>query len=908
MTRARVRRAGLFANPSKTTEQCPKEVGAMVPVSSLTEFYAGEFRKIQQGFEADGDPRRVLTGRSALMDGIVLRLFGEIISPDPSGPEDFCLLAMGGYGRRELFPCSDIDLLYLFSSERAAEARREGVAAISRSLWDLHLKVGPATHTLADCGELHRDNLEFHIALLDCRYLAGDARLFARLREEVIPHLVARDRQELIRALREVTRQRHAKHGDTIFHLEPNIKDVPGGLRDYHLCRWLIRLRQLERSPRWTPPEELWPDPPRREAPRAFAFLSAVRCFLHFDRGRDDNQLSYESQARAAAGGLGSGFGNALPAAEWMRHYFRHARNIHRFVAQLFDEVTPAQSGLYGLFQDWRSRLANADFSVVRGRVFPRAPSALREDPSLLLGLFEMVARHGLELSREAERAVEEALQRLTPAPRVPGIWERFRKILVSPYAASALRDMHRLGLLTRLFPEFQAIDALVIRDYFHRYTVDEHSFLTIQNLHGLRKAEGRGADRGIPEWESRFAEILSELERPDLLFLALLFHDVGKGMEEPDHIRGSLKALESVMARLELPAADREVVRFLIRQHLEMSATLRHRDVFDPETVRAFADRVRTPERLKLLCLLTFTDVKAVNPDALTPWKAEMMWRLYVATVNYLSRSVDEDRVRARYPENVEAEAILAALSPPASPEDLAAFLEGLPRRYLAMHEREEIARHFEMARRTQKEPVQVALRSRHRLYELTVLTPDRPGLFSSLTGALAAWGMNIVKADAYANSAGLILDVFNFEDLHHTLEMNPSEHERFIATLVGVVRDEVNLQALLKGRMLAARSSGAKVRVPTQISFDNPATAPGGAAHSTLMELIAQDRPGLLYQVSAVLSALGCNIEVALIDTEGQKAIDVFYLTEGGAKLEDTKKDEVRKALLQALSMPRP
>ncbi len=875
----------------------------MVPVSSLAEFYAGEFLKIQREFEAHGDPRRVLADRSGLIDGIVARLFGELISPEPSAPENFCLLALGGYGRQELFPCSDIDLLYLFSNERAAEAHREAVGAVSRALWDLHLRVGPATHTLADCGELHRDNLEFHVALLDCRYLAGDARLFARLRNEVIPHLVARDRQELTRALREVTRQRHAKHGDTIFHLEPNIKDVPGGLRDYHLCRWLTRLAELEKYRRWTPPEDLWPGPARGSAEQAFEFLSAVRCLLHFDRGRDDNQLSYESQARAAARGAGLGSGKPLPAAEWMRHYFRQARNVSRFTSRLLDEAAPAQSGLFGLFQDWRSRVSNADFSVVRGRVFPRAPSTFRDDPALLLGLFEMVARHGLELSREAERAVEEALPQLAPGQPFAGLWERFSGILVSAQAASALRDMHRLGLLTKLFPEFEAIDALVIRDYFHRYTVDEHSFLTIQNLHRLRKGGERPAEDSAPEWEPRFAEILSEVERPELLFFALLFHDVGKGMAEPDHIRGSLKALEEIMARLALPAEDRETVRFLIRHHLDMSATLRSRDVFDPETVRDFAEAVRAPERLKMLCLLTFADVKAVNPEALTPWKAEMMWRLYAATINYLSRSVDDDRVHSRNRESVETEAVLAGSSSPASPEALAAFLDGLPRRYLAMHGPEEISRHFEMARRAQQEPVQVALRTRHRLYELTVLTPDRPGLFASITGALAAWGMNIVKADAYANSAGMILDVFNFEDLHRTLEMNPSEHDRLIENLAGVVRGEVNLQALLKGRTVAAKTSGPKVRVPTQISFDNPTTGPGASTHSTLMELIAQDRPGLLYQVSAVLSELECNIEVALIDTEGQRALDVFYLTESGARLADQKKEKIREALLRVL-----
>lgn len=883
----------------------------------LAEHYANEFLKTRQGFESTGNGCAALRARSDLMDGIVLQLQNELLPGDLPGQENLSLVALGGYGRQELFPHSDVDLLFLFTNQRAADSRREDVAALSRALWDLHLRVGPTTRTLADCGELHRDNLEFNIALLDCRYLAGDSQLFAHLRDEVIPHLVARDRLELVRELAGVTAQRHAKYGGTIFHLEPNVKETPGGLRDYHLCRWLARIAELEKSGNWTAPEELWPAPLGVESRLSYEFLCAVRCFLHYAQGRDDNQLSYELQEQAAAQGVGSSPGRARPAAEWMRDYFRHARSIHRLSTRLFEDAIPAQSSLYGLFQDWRQRLSNADFSVLRGRIFPRQPSALREDPGLLLDLFEMTARHGFELSREAEKAVAGALDpsnawALSRLSRMPLVWTKFQRVLTLPRAANALRDMNRLGLLTALFPEFKAIDSLVIRDFYHRYTVDEHSFLTIQSLHALAAGRARKVGEGesqpagpsrpggtLPDWEKRFAEIWSELERPALLLFALLFHDVGKGMPEADHIRGSLQALESIGARLDVPPEDQEAISFLVTHHLEMSATCQRRDVFDPETVRAFTEKVGTPERLKMLCLLTYADVKAVNPEALTPWRAELLWQLYVAAMNHLTRSVDEERVETAGPpaDGHEIERILALYDPSDAPE-VWAFLRGLPRRYLLTHSPAEVAGHFAMARQVARDSVQVELATRNHHFELTVLTPDRPFLFASITGTLAAWGMSIIKADAFSNAAGLVLDMFRFVDLYRTLELNPSEKARLKANLVEVLKGELELSKLLSGRMNFATLPSAKVKVPTQIHFDD-----ASSSHSTLLELIAQDRPGLLYQVSSRLAELGCNIEIALIDTEGQKAIDVFYLTSAGAKLDSSRQLAIRDALLESL-----
>jgi [protein-PII] uridylyltransferase len=868
----------------------------------LADYYAAQSRQIQQNFEAANAGIAVLRARSELVDALVIRLYQEFIAADPQEPRRFCLLALGGYGRRELFPHSDIDLLFLTEDGSGSSTYRDAIATLLRMLWDMRMRVGNSTHTLAECGRLYRDNLEFNVSLLDLRYLAGDPDLYTRLRTSVVPHLVARDRPDLVRNLVELTGQRHAKHGNTIFHLEPNLKDAPGCLRDLHVCRWLARIEELEKNGGWTPPEQLWPERDRPAAQRAFAFLADARCFLHYYYGRDDNQLSYDAQAQAAARGVGAKAAEGLPPADWMRIYFRQARAIDQLTAQLMDESAPARSGLFALYQDWRSRLSNADFSVVRGRIFARHPIALADDPLLLLRLFEMVARHGLPLSRETEKLVESELERTgRGAPPPPHLWQHFRRILVQPYAAQALRTMHRLGFLTRLFPEFQAIDSLVVRDFYHRYTVDEHSFMTLENLHQLlrEKAKPAGGETPAAEWawKRKFAEILSEVEQPELLYLALLFHDVGKGFPAmDDHVQGSLQAVEGIQARLELPEADLQMVQFLIASHLAMSAASQRRDVFDPETVRGFAQVVVTLERLKMLCLLTYADICAVNPEAMTPWKAELLWQLYAATANCLARSVDDERLRVTEVSSEEMERILVVLGTPTSADDLHYFLEGFPRRYTATHSPEQIAGHLGLARRLPSKPFGVVLQPRDDHFELTVVTADRPYLFASITGTLAAWGMSIVKADAFANAAGIILDTFRFIDLHHTFELNPSEKDRFRKNLIDVLMGKLELEKLLSGRARAEAASQPKLEVTTRVRFDNEASS-----HSTLLELVAQDRPGLLYDVSSVLADQGCNIEVALIDTQGQRAIDVFYLTCRGSKLDGSTQQAVASALRQ-------
>ncbi|MGA9143133.1 MAG: [protein-PII] uridylyltransferase [Candidatus Acidiferrales bacterium] len=853
--------------------------------AELREIHAAESARLKDNFAVTRDGRAAVAARTALVDLITQRLWAEIISANPDGPAGMALVALGGYGRKSLFPYSDIDLLFLHEGNSSESKIKEPIRRFSQELWDLRLKLSPASRTLTECDHFDPDNLEFTISLLDCRYLAGDRQLYARLHDAAIPKLVTRESKVLLARLAELARSRYAKFGDTPFHLEPNVKDGPGGLRDYNVAHWLPLISTIEKQRAWPEPQSPLLPMQQKKLDAAHDFLFAVRCFLHFRNSRDDNMLAWDAQSEAASAKIGAPEGQVLTAADWMRIYFGHARSVFRLSSQLLAEIPAERPSLYRQFQTMRSRLSNAEFSVVDDTVFLRQPENLN-DAHLVLRIFRFLALHGISLSSVAESQIEQALPLLVAdPPEGSEFWHVLQEILLAPHAADALRAMHSLRLLTILLPEFEAIDSLVVRDYSHRFTVDEHTFVAIENLHALRQSQAK--------WDQRYAEVLEELEQPDLLYLAILLHDTGKGAKTDDHVRASLTLAETALQRLDLDPPDREAVLFLVGRHLEMSAALR-RDIFDPETVRTFASKVETPERLKMLCLLTYADIKAVNPEALSPWKAENIWQLYISTSNHLNRSLDQRFHVDAHDEVLEHLRTLA----PATGKRVETFLEGLPRRYLLTHAAGDVFAHAEMAANLAKDPVQVNLRRGRHWYELTLVTPDRPFLFATMAGILAAWGMNIVKASAFSNQAATVVDTFYFTDTFRTLELNLSEWERFKISIHDALLGKLDLDRMLRDRLRAKQNRAPKVKVETRINFDDTCSA-----HSTLVEVIAQDQPGLLHRISSKFAHEKCNIEIALIDTEGQTAIDVFYLTSGGSKLGAEQQERLRVALLAEL-----
>ena len=770
--------------------------------------------------------RQTLAGRTAEVEGRVRQAYAATLEPLFSA--GLAVVAVGGFGRGELFPHSDIDLLLLAESDKNLPSR-EKISAFLQGLWDSGLRPSHSVHSVADCVVEHEDNAEFTISLLDRRLLAGDAALYQTLQDK-FRQFQDRRGHSLARQIAGLAEGRRSKYQNTIYHLEPNVKETPGGLRDLQTTRWLLMLEPREGTP---------------DLSAALSFLSGIRLRLHELAGRDQNTFSFDAQESLSE-----------HPASLMRDYYRHARVVDQAVRQAVEASTEKAGTLLGRFHEWRSRLSTSEFTVSRDRVLLRAPK-----PPQDLSLFEFVARHGLRLAPDTI----ERMQGFAPETK----WDDWKRLLSLPKASVGLRAMQESGVLPSALPEWRNIECLVVRDFYHRYTVDEHTLVAIGSLESIT--------------DGRFTDLMSEIDDPWLLRFALLMHDIGKGSGR-DHTVASLEIARAVMERLGAPETDRETVEFLVLRHLDLSSVMSSRDLYDGSTARALADRVGTLERLKQLTMLTYADISAVNPQAMTPWRMEQLWRVYLMAYEELTRELATERIH----------------DAAGMPAERARFLEGLPTRYLRTHTPEEIDAHFALAQQLASRPVAVEIHHERGFYKLTLLTNDRPALFASVAGAISSFGLNILKAEAFSNASGMVVDTFTFADPHRTLDLNPPEVDRLRGVVRKVVEGKQDADKLLRGRPKPFLSSRLKIR--PRVSFKDDASDA-----ATLVEIVAEDRPGLLYDLANAISLAGCNIEVVMIDTEAHKALDVFYVTHQGHKLGDELQAELKSELLAACIGPR-
>lgn len=806
---------------------------------------------------SEGGAGTLFFPRTELVDRLVKAAASQFLDGQLAHP--FALLATGGYGRGELFPHSDVDLLLLVEHEPELQKLREPLSQFLRFLWDSSAQASHSVRTLDECCRLNTNNIHLSVSLLDARLVYGSSHLFEEL-ERRLPEFLRRQARPLLAGLAALTLERHAKFANTVYHLEPNVKESPGGIRDVHFLEWAARL---------APGKELLVHA-ASEVRAARTFLYRVRFFLHARYGRDSNMLSFELQDEAAEN-LSS---EPESPEQWMRRYYQHARLCFQPTRQALEFLGRSETGLLRHLLDKRDRLSTTDFTVAQNRVLIRNAGVTLRSPEAAFELFVFVARHGIPLSWDAERRVRTHLSALGWQLATNGpTWDKWRELLSQRHAGLALRNMEECGFLSLLLPAWSLIDALVVRDFYHRYTVDEHTLVAIESVDRLLQKEIAG--------DARFSNLALEEDNLPLLRVALLLHDIGKGVTPGEHVRGSSETAEHWLHRIGMSELERATVHLLIENHLLLSQVMTGRDLDDPATAHYLSAHIPTYEDLRKLTLLTYADVSAVNPTAMTPWRSEQLWRVYSIGAAQLTRELASDRIHQ------------GGISDMATDAGLARFLEGFPTRYLRIHSAERIAEHFQLEQVRMRKGVALELLSHPSAYSLTVLSSDQPGLFASLCGALASFGMNIVKAEAASNSSGCILDEFYFTDPTRTLELNPDENERLSWTVERVVRGKMEVADLLKRRRPAPRPRAAGI--PPSLRFDNAASE-----SSTLLHFTGEDRPGLLFDLASVLAESGCNIELVLVNTEAHRAFDVFYVTKGGMKLHPAFEDGLRQRLL--------
>jgi [protein-PII] uridylyltransferase len=754
------------------------------------------------------------------------------------------LVAIGGYGRLHLCPFSDIDLLVVFGGP-VEDAGERFLRRLLHPLWDAGFVVGHQVREAAELTTLEVDNPEFLLALTDARLVAGDAALFEQLQQAF---QVPATRAHVLAALQELIETRHARFNATLYQIEPDVKDAPGGLRDVSAAKTIAALTDpflLRRGAADLPRLALAED-----------FLLRIRSLLHLERRRNDNVLGHELQEPLAArvGYPGESPGQRVEAL--MADYFRHARTVARVL-------------------DRARRTAPVPVAPNLGRTADGVrfidPRKAAIQPATWLAAFQAALDADTPVADETRDLIRQHGDRYSPADFLPTPAHRdalLRFLTPRPGLYARLSELHDCALLARLVPPFQAITCRVVRDFYHKYTVDEHTLLTIRNLERLADA---------PDHRQRFASMARDLPSPELLVLALLLHDVGKASDD-DHAIESVRLAERLLDGWALAEAARDTVLFLIRHHLRMSQVAFRRDTEDPEIVREFAALVGTEERLKLLCLMTLADVEAVSPDTLTRWKEELLWRLYVDTYNCLTLQYGDDLI-----ERTQAAAAECVARRPADlgAGEVAAFLEGLPRRYLQLFDRRAVYQHVALARNIHPDEVHLRLDRADTAWQLTVVTLDKPMLFANICGVLSSFAMDILRGHAMTNPNGLVLDVVQFTDSERFLALNPGAADAVLQAVEDVVAGRSTAADRLRGRQQGLRRRAAPPAAPI-VHADGEASR-----RYTVIEIVAPDELGLLYRISRAIAENGCAIDLVLIATEGDKAIDVFHITKEGAKL---------------------
>jgi len=867
---------------------------------------------------AGGGGREIAQQRADLVDIVLRHLYTVALDSkaDSKPVAGITLVAIGGFGRGELNPFSDVDLMFLHQGAAKIPAEvGEIVEWILYTLWDVGFKVGHSTRSLDEAIKQANADMLSKTALLEARFIAGDLRLFEQFRSEFEKKCIVGKEKEYVAQRVEDQAERHTKHGSSVYMQEPNVKNGCGSLRDYQNLLWIAYFKKRITSTSGLVEHKLLPESERRSIDRAYDFLLRVRTELHYVNKRATDTLSHVYQLQVA-----SKFGyqqkNPLRRIEaFMKDYYQHARTIFQITETLsakmcLSEEETKKSGLLQFLHRKKKKEHFDGFYISQGQLYPETREIFKEDPFRMMRAFQHAQQRRLEFAPELAALIRRRVHLIDRTYCYSrSARETFAAILSRKgEVGRILRRMHEADFLGRYIPEFGELTCLVQHEFFHRYTADEHTLICIEKLDSL-------IDTGMPRLQG-YRELFQKFEDPFVLYLSLLLHDTGKASNARYHAEASAMFANRVAARLQLRPEQRKALIFLVDNHILLSTTAQRRNLEDAATISEFAAVVRTQSNLDGLMLLTLADGMGVGDNTWSDWKESLVWQLYRNTSRYLTDSVAFFQERSAERENAFID-VLKKL-----PADFAGEVEAhfryMPDAYFQAFDQASISSHVRLFRsffeaRADNDALALVPAMRWVPHperghsELWVCTWDRKHLLAKIAGSLAVAQLNILSADIYTRSDHLVLDIFRVCNTNFEAVTDSKAIELMEKTLIeALAQEEFHFTPLLRKSM--RRRTGIlaqELDFPTRIAIDND-------AHPvyTLVDIQTPDRLGLLYTILKKFGNAGLNIALSRIATEKGAAIDSFYVTNAeGKKITDRASMLRLQKLLQSVALrPKP
>jgi [protein-PII] uridylyltransferase len=892
-------------------------------------FLKVETHRLKLLHRSGGGGLEVCHARAAILDALLRSLWETAKSSlSAQGQKEFpplALVAIGGYGRAELNPHSDIDFMFLHSRQVAAGSRplphlSRIIDGLLYPLWDISLKIGHSVRSIEDCVKVANSDMQSKTSLIEARLVAGDEALFKKFQQTLVAKCVEGYVAEYVTMRLKDQAERHAKYGNSASMQEPNLKNGCGGLRDFQNLLWMAFFKYRTRSLKDLQAHELINESERKQLEAAYDFLLRVRTEIHYHTNRAMDVLGKNLQP-AVAHNLGYGERSPSKRIEgFMRDVYRHSRNIYLITRTLEQRLAllPQPRSLVSLALPGRlsawlpgGRKPASDpvdgFKFLNGEIRAASNRVFRDQPRRLMRVFLYAQQRGLRLHPDLGQLIRSQLGLVDRAfLSDQHVRETFLAILNQRgNVAPILRAMHEVDLLGKYVPEFGKLTCLVQHEFYHQYTADEHTLMCIEQLDRIWEAQK-------PPYSS-YTPLFQKLERPFILYLALLLHDVGKADSHGNHAALSCELAARAAKRLDLDAAASQMLLRVIQNHLLMASVSQRRDLDDPAVIRQFAKQVQDPETLSLLTLHTFVDSQATSDKLWNGFKDLLLGSLHHKTLLLMTGVPEFAHAEEQQREHLRQE-VRRFVPAQVGQDELEAHFAALPARYFQIHPAKEVLADLILAHRfmrlqisDQENPLAPVVNWHNepdRAYNaVKVCTWDRAGLFRKIAGSLSAAGLNILSAQIFTRTDDIVLDTFFVTDAITGNLAGPDQRDRFESVLhKALTGEEVDFPALIRRQKITRPLYQAYTgeRIPTHIYFDNEASEA-----RTLIEIETEDRIGLLYTISQTLSELAVDISAAKICTERGAAIDSFYVREltGGKVLNPDRHHAIEHQLRQAI-----